>query len=69
MSLFDILKIKDYLQQLETLTAEESFWQRDPQETGKVLSQIKQLKSKIEAYQNAEKELQNYLRQTCKRYH
>ena len=59
MSLFDILKIKDDLQQLETLTAEESFWQRDPQETGKVLSQIKQLKSKIEAYQNAEKELQN----------
>ena len=44
MSLFDILKIKDDLQQLETLTAEESFWQKDPQETGKVLSQIKQLK-------------------------
>ena len=59
MSLFDILKIKDDLQQLETLTAEESFWQRDPQETGKILSQIKQLKSKLETYQNAEKEIQN----------
>ena len=59
MSLFDILKIKDDLQQLETLTAEESFWQKDPQETGKVLSQIKQLKSKLETYQNAEKEIQN----------
>ncbi len=59
MSLFDILKIKDDLQQLETLTVEESFWQKDPQETGKVLSQIKQLKSKLETYQNAEKEIQN----------
>ena len=59
MSLFDLSKIKEELKQLEKLTVDENFWQKDPKETGKILSQIKQLKTKIETYENAEKEIQN----------
>ena len=59
MSLFDIKKVEEELKQLEKQTTEESFWQKDPKETGKILSQIKQLKNKIETYKYAEKEIQN----------
>lgn len=37
---------------------QEDFWQKEPQETGKILSQMKQLKSKIDTYENAENEIQ-----------
>ena len=58
MILFDISKIKKELVELEKQTEQEDFWQKEPQETGKILSQMKQLKSKIDTYQNAENEIQ-----------
>ena len=50
MSLFDIATLETKLKQLETETAKEEFWQKAPNETGKVLAQIKQLKNKVEQY-------------------
>ena len=59
MSLFDINGIKQELITLEEQTVKEGFWQKDPKETGKILSQIKQLKAKKESYENAESEITN----------
>ena len=59
MILFDISKIKKEKQDLEKLTIQESFWQDSPQKTGLVLSKIKQLKTKIEKFENANNELLN----------
>ena len=59
MSLFDISGIKQELLDLEKQTIKEEFWQKDSKETGKILSQIKQLKTKKESYENAEKEITN----------
>ena len=59
MSLFDIVSLKNKLTQLETETANENFWQKDPKETGKVLSELKQLKSKITQFENAQNEINN----------
>ena len=56
MSPFDIANSKQELQQLEQKTAENDFWQKDQKETSKILAQIKQLKSKIEKYENANSE-------------
>ena len=48
MSLFDIATIEKQLQELESETIKEEFWQKAPSETGKILAQIKQLKGKVE---------------------
>ena len=50
MNLFDIVTLDAQLKDLESETIKEEFWQKSPTETGKVLSQIKQLKSKVEQY-------------------
>ena len=59
MSLFDIEKIKSEILDLEKQVADEKFWQKDSNETAKVLAQMKQLKSKKEKYEHAEKEIIN----------
>ncbi len=59
MSLFDIVTLNKQLQELESETIKEEFWQKEPCETGKVLSQIKQLKNKVEKYRKIESEIVN----------
>ena len=59
MSLFDIKLSEEKLKELEAKTTEENFWQKDSKETSKVLSQIKQLKSKVEQYKKIENEIIN----------
>ena len=59
MSLFDIEKIKSEILDLEKQVADEKFWQKDSNETAKVLAQMKQLKAKKEKYEHAEKEIIN----------
>ena len=64
MSLFDIANSKKELQQLEQKTTENDFWQKDSKETSKILAQIKQLKTKVEKYKNANSEAENLLELT-----
>ena len=59
MSLFDITTSEKQLKDLELKTTEEDFWQKDTTETSKVLSQIKQLKNKVEQYRKIENEIIN----------
>ena len=59
MSLFDISTLEKQLSELESETVKEEFWQKAPNETGKVLSQIKQLKNKVEQYRKIEQEILN----------
>ena len=59
MSLFDISLLESELKKLEEKTAQEGFWQKDTQETGKVLARIKQLKNKVERYKKVEQEVIN----------
>ena len=59
MSLFDIETLEQKLNELEDQTQKEEFWQKSPNETGKVLSQIKQLKNKGEKYEKINQELTN----------
>ena len=59
MSLFDIENIKIDLINLEKQTQDENFWNKDQKETGKILSQIKQIKSKIGKYEDASIEIIN----------
>ena len=59
MSLFDITTSEKQLKDLELKTTEEEFWQKDTTETSKVLSQIKQLKNKVEQYKKIENEVIN----------
>ena len=56
MSLFDITLLEEQLKKLEDETVKDGFWQKDAQETGKVLAKIKQLKHKVEQYKRIEKE-------------
>ena len=51
--------IEKKLKELESETVKEEFWQKAPSETGKVLAQIKQLKSKVEQYKKIESEILN----------
>ena len=64
MSLFDIANSKKELQQLEQKTTENDFWQKDSKETSKILAQIKQLKTKVEKYENANSEVENLIELT-----
>lgn len=59
MSLFDIISLECKLKNLEDETVKEEFWQKDAQETRKVLTEIKQLKNNVEQYKNLEQELEN----------
>ena len=59
MSLFDISTLEKQLTELESETIKEEFWQKAPNETGKILSQIKQLKNKVEQYRKIEQEILN----------
>ena len=59
MSLFDIEKIENELEKLEEITVREGFWQQDQNETGKVLSKIKQIKNKVVKYKKVKQEVIN----------
>lgn len=59
MILFDIATLEQQLKELESETVKEEFWQKAPSETGKVLSQIKQIKNKVEQYKKIEEEILN----------
>ena len=59
MSLFDIVSLEKRLKELENETLKEEFWLKAPTETAKILAQIKQLKGKVESYQNIENEIPN----------
>ena len=59
MSLFDITGLEIQLKKLEEETGKEEFWQKLPSKTGKVLAQIKQIKSKVEKYRKLEEEILN----------
>ena len=53
---FDINKLEIQLQYLEAQTMEEGFW-NDNKKSAKVLTQIKQLKSKCTTYRDLEKQI------------
>lgn len=59
MSLFDVIRLESQLKELECETLKEEFWQKSPSETGKILSQIKQLKGKVEQYNKINQEILN----------
>ena len=59
MSLFDIATLEKQLNELESETVKEEFWLKAPNETGKVLAQIKQLKGKVDKYRKIELEILN----------
>ena len=60
MNLFDISKLKQELSVLEEKTNNADFWQ-DSQNSSKILKQLNQLKSKIEAYNKIETNLINII--------
>ena len=61
MSLFDISTTEKELKDLEEITSNAEFWNSNNEETAKVLSQIKNLKSKSTKYRNIEKEINEYI--------
>ena len=61
MSLFDISTTEKELKNLEEITSNAEFWNSNNEETAKVLSQIKNLKSKSTKYRNIEKEINEYI--------
>lgn len=60
MNLFDITNLKTQLQDLEKQTTEANFW-NDTQNSSKILTQIKKIKSKCETYQKLETEINNLI--------
>ncbi len=60
MNLFDIAKLKLQLQELEKQTGEPGFW-NDSQTSGKVLSEMKKIKTKYDTYMKHEAELNNLI--------
>lgn len=64
MSLFDIEKLENRLQELEAETVKEEFWQKDSKETGKILAEIKQIKNKVFQYRKTEQETENLIELT-----
>jgi peptide chain release factor 2 len=64
VSLFDIEKLENRLQELEAETVKEEFWQKDSKETGKILAEIKQIKNKIVQYRKTEQETENLIELT-----
>ena len=61
MSLFDIAKLEGELSRLEEKTANPDFWTTNNEETKKVLSEIKKIKSKVIKYRELEKEINDSL--------
>ena len=61
MSLFDIAKLEQELSELEEKTANSEFWTTNNEETKKVLSEIKRIKSKVIKYRELEKEINDSL--------
>lgn len=59
MSLFDIVHLEQDLLELEKLTSDETFWQKDIKETSKILMKSKQIKMKIEKYRKVKNEISN----------
>ena len=51
--------LESQLKELEEETAKEEFWQKDAQETGKILARIKQLKNRVGQYKKIEQEITN----------
>ena len=64
MSLFDISSKKKELQELENQTQSEDFWQKDTSLTTKILVEIKDLKKKIEKFENSKTEIENLIELT-----
>ena len=64
MSLFDISSKKKELQELENQTQSEDFWQKDTSLTTKILVEIKELKKKIEKFENSKTEIENLIELT-----
>ena len=58
MNLFDISKLEQEVEDLEKQTMEENFW-NNSQNSTKILSKIKQLKSKCTAFKNILNEIKN----------
>ena len=52
MSLFDIVELEKSKTELENQIADENFWQKDSNETAKILAELKQHKTKIDNYRN-----------------
>ena len=64
MSLFDISSKKKELQELENQTQSEEFWQKDTSLTTKILVKVKDLKKKIEKFENSKTEIENLIELT-----
>ena len=58
MNLFDIARLEKQLQDLEKKTMEENFW-NDNKNSSKILSQIKNIKSKTSEYKKLSEEITN----------
>ena len=58
MSLFDIIKLEEKLQELEKQTMQENFW-NDNKKSNSILSQIKNIKNKSINFRKIEKEIKN----------
>ena len=61
MSPFDIAELEKELSRLEEKTANPEFWAVNNEETKKVLSEIKRIKSKVIKYRELEKEINDSL--------
>lgn len=64
MNLFDISSKKKELQELENQSQSEDFWQKDTSLTTKILVEIKELKKKIEKFENSKTEIENLIELT-----
>ena len=60
MNLFDITSLKTQLQDLENQTTDANFW-NNTQNSSKILTKIKKIKSKCETYQKLETEINNLI--------
>ncbi len=60
MNLFDIEELKTKLKQLEEQTTAQDFW-NDSQNSGKVLGEIKRIKTKCETYSKLNAEIDNLI--------
>ena len=57
---FDLSKLKEQIEEIENTIESPDFW-GNPQESSKVLSHLKQLKSKLEKFEYIENELTNLI--------
>lgn len=64
MSLFDIDNVKKEFNVLEKETQKEEFWNKNPNETSKILSKMKHLKHKTTKYEDLKNEVENLIELT-----